>query len=196
MILYVKARMELLPFEMTWMILSRMPISDILCYRAVSRLAMHAVDKTDQNQWRDLYHKTVCPWLKQSLTFDWKKACMHAGSSRGLPAVCTWNLKEVYVIVPWVDINDCTVIGTPVQLRDGVKTVSTISNAIDYVYYGAFRLRSVTHSCHHWADVQPCYNCAAKKTCMRMRKRYYIRNIAPLDNEMLARLLTAAPNRT
>ena len=38
MILYVKARMELLPFEMTWMILSRMPISDILCYRAVSVL--------------------------------------------------------------------------------------------------------------------------------------------------------------
>ena len=65
MILYVKARMELLPFEMTWMILSRMPICDILDYRAVSRLAMHAVDKTDQNQWRDLYHKTVCPWLKQ-----------------------------------------------------------------------------------------------------------------------------------
>jgi hypothetical protein len=64
------------------------------------------------------------------------------------------------------------------------------------VYYDAFRLRSVTHSCIHRADVQPCYNCAAKKTCMRMRKRYYIRNIAPLDNEMLARLLTAAPNRT
>jgi hypothetical protein len=121
---------------------------------------------------------------------------MHAGHSRGVPAVCTWNLKEVYVIIPWVDIDDCTVIGTPVQLRAGVKTVCTISNAIDYVYYDAFRLRSVTHSCIHRADVQPCYNCAAKKTCMRMRKRYYIRNIAPLDNEMLARLLTAAPNRT
>ena len=88
------------------------------------------------------------------------------------------------------------VIGTPVQLRDGVKTVCTISNAIDYVYYDAFRLRSVTHSCLHRADVQPNYNCAAKKTCMRMRKRYYIRNIAPLDNDKLARLLTTAPNRT
>jgi hypothetical protein len=47
MILYVKARMELLPFEITWMILSRMPICDILGHRAVSRFAMHAVDRTD-----------------------------------------------------------------------------------------------------------------------------------------------------
>ena len=100
MILYVKARMELLPFEITWMILSRMPICDILGYRAVSRFAMHAVDRIDQSQWRDLYHKTVCPWLNPSLSFDWKKACMHAGHSRSVPAVCTWNLKEVYVIIP------------------------------------------------------------------------------------------------
>ena len=31
---------------------------------------------------------------------------------------------------------------------------------------------------------------------IRLDVRYYIRNIAPLDNEMLARLLTTAPNRT
>ena len=188
--------MELFPFEMAWMIFSRMPIRDILGYRAVSRFAMRAVDTTNQNQWRELYHRTVCPWLNPSLSFDWKRACMHADRSRGVRAVCTWNLKEVNVVIPWVELDDCTVIGTPVRLRDGVKTVYTISNAIDYVYYDAFRLRSVTDSCLHRADAQLCYNCAAKKTCMRMRKRYYIRNIAPLDNEMLARLLTTAPNRT
>ena len=173
-----------------------MPVCDIIDYRAVSRFAMHAVDKTGQSQWRDLYHKTVCPWLNPSLSFDWKRACMHAGHRPGVPAVCTWNLKEVYVAIPWVELADCTVIGTSVQLRDGVKTGCTISNAIDYVYYDAFRLRSIADSCLHRDKVRPCYNCSAKKTCMRMRKRYYIRNIAPLDNDMLARLLTTAPNRT
>jgi hypothetical protein len=158
--------MELLPFDIAWMILSRMSIRDIQGYRAVSRIAMRLVDTTSQNQWRDMYHRTMCPWLNASVSFDWKRACMHAGRSRGVPAVCTWNLEEVYVVIPWVDVNDCTVIGTPVRLRDGVKTANTISNAIDYVYYDAFRLRSVTDSCLHRADAHPCYNCAAKKTCI------------------------------
>ena len=154
MILY-KTRMELLPFEVAWMVLSRMPICDIIGYRAVSRFSMHVVDKTDQSQWRDLYHKSVCPWLKPSLPFDWKRACMHAGHSRGVPAVCTWNLKEVYVIIPWVDIDDCTVIGTPVQLRAGVKTVCTISNAIRLCI-----LRRVP-SAFRYALVYPPGRCAA-----------------------------------
>ena len=172
-----------------------MQICDILGYRAVSQFTMRLVDTTSQSQWRDLYHRAVCPWLNTSLSFDWRKACMHASCNHGVPAVCTWNLKQVHVVIPWVEVNDCIVIGTPIRFRDGVKSVNTISNAIDYVYYDAFRLTSVTVSCLHRAEAQPCCNCAAKKTCMRMRKRYYICNIAPLNSETLARLLTAAPNR-
>jgi hypothetical protein len=175
--------MELLSFDISWMILSRIPIRDIFRYRAISHTTKTLIDATSQSQWKDLYHKTVCPWLHASLAFDWRKACIFASRDRGIPATCTWNLKLVYVVIPWVEISDCIVIGTPFPLRDGVKTMHTFSNAVDYIYYDEFRLRSVTDSCRQRADSPPCCNCTAKKMCTRLRKRYYIRNIKPLERD-------------
>ena len=176
------------------MILLRIPAVEIMCDRRVSQQWKQRIDAISCVQWKDLYHKTVCPWLSMTDTFDWRTACVKASKHRGIPAMCTWNSEIVHIRIPWLKTEECVVIGMHLTLRQGI-TVNHISNYTDYVYHDTFRLRSISHSCRHHGT-SPCLNCIAKKTCLRLRQRYYIRNLTPLHQETFLKLLTTRPDGT
>jgi hypothetical protein len=190
------------PFEVHCLVSLLLPLRDIFRCRAVNTHWMQVADALAPHEWRALYCRQVCDFLRVSPHFDWRRAAVTAARNAQmhsrLDVWCTWRRGWLCLVSPWVDNTE-----TPFSsLRCGVARLSvSSSHSIDFLYDNAFRLRGRVRTClqRHCSD--PCGNCQlrSKQRCLKRRYDYYIRcvqNAQPTEtDEFLSRHLSALTAR-